>query len=125
MTYAVEFERGPVWLRVRLHGPQRDFDDTVEAWRCIAAEVAACRPPALLVVSDVQGEPFTVEQVDAFIRGMRGLGLEALRVAYVYSQVSGWNVVEAAQILAMEAGFEARAFTDESTARTWLRHGER
>jgi hypothetical protein len=125
MAYDVEFEPGPLWLRVRLAGAKRDLDSTIEAWRRIAGEVKRQRPTALLVVSEVRGEPLKVDQIEAFVQGMRGLGLETLRVAYVYSKVEGWFQVETAQILAMEAGFEVRAFSDEETARMWLRHGER
>jgi hypothetical protein len=125
VAYDVEFEPGPLWLRVRIRGDGRDLDSTLEAWRRIAGEVARRRPSALLVVSEVRGEPLKLEQVEAFVRGMKGLGLEALTVAYVYPKVEGWLQVETAQILAMEAGFEVRAFADEATAGMWLRHGER
>lgn len=125
MSYDVDFERGSHWLRACVRGDGRDFAAAIHAWRRIAAAVVADRPPALLVVSELRGEPFTVEQAEAFVRDLHGLGFEALRVAYVYSQLSGWDIVETAQIHAMEAGYEARAFTDEPTARTWLRHGER
>jgi hypothetical protein len=43
----------------------------------------------------------------------------------VYPALDGWLQVETAQILAMEAGFEVRAFADERAAEVWLRHGER
>jgi hypothetical protein len=73
----------------------------------------------------VQGAPLQLGQVEAFVQGMRGLGLEMLRVAYVYPRLEGWLQVETAQILAMEGGFEVRAFPDERAAEVWLRHGER
>ncbi|GHA70544.1 hypothetical protein [Cognatilysobacter bugurensis] len=125
MSYRVAFERSPQTLRVALSGGERDFDDTLEAWRAIAAEVQRSPPESVLVVSEVRGAPLTLEQVDGFVRAMRGLGLERLRIAYVYQQDAGWREVETAEILAVEAGFEARAFTDERMAHTWLRHGER
>lgn len=125
MSYGVTFDRSARSLRVALSGARRDFDDTITAWRAIADEVQRDPPESLLVVSEVQGSPFTLEQVERFIAGVRGLGLERLRIAYVYPQVAGWGEVQTAEILAMEAGFEARAFTDEGTARMWLRYGER
>jgi hypothetical protein len=125
VAYDVEFQRGPSWLRVRLSGESRDLESTLEAWQRIAGEVARERPAALLVISEVRGAPLQLPQVEAFVRGMRGLGLEMLRVAYVYPRLEGWLQVETAQILAMEAGFEVRAFADERAAEVWLRHGER
>lgn len=125
MTYEVEFERSDRWLRATLVGSSRDLGSTINAWRRIAAEVARQPPRALLVISAFEGAPLTMEQVEAFMRAMPGLGLESLRVAYVYPRTAGWHEVEAAEILAMEAGFEARAFSDERVAMVWLQHGER
>ncbi len=125
MAYTVDFERTDRWLRVRVIGTSRDLDSTITAWRSIAAEIAREPPPALLVVSEVQGTALSMEQVETFMRALPGLGLESFRVAYVYPWAAGWPEVEAAEILALEAGFEARAFADEREARVWLQHGER
>jgi len=125
MTYRVEFERLQSVLRVCLRGESRDLESTLDAWRRIAGEIRRDPPQALLVVSAVQGEPFDVEKARAFITGVRGLGLESVRIAYVYPHLEGWSEVEAGGIFALEYGFEARAFTNEAEARIWLRHGER
>ncbi|MFC0677677.1 hypothetical protein ACFFGH_07455 [Lysobacter korlensis] len=125
MSYRVEFSYDAGILRAHLSGGGRDLDSTIDAWRRIAAEIHERRPPAVLVVSDVPGEPFTPAQVQAFIQAMIGLGFESLRIAYVYSQAVRWHEGEVAEILAAEAGFEARAFAEERAARMWLRHGER
>lgn len=125
MTYGIEFDRqGPV-LRVCLSGQSRDLDSALEAWGRIAAEIRRDAPEAVLVVSGIQGEPFDLARVRAFVSGMRGLGLERTRIAYVYPHFEGWAEVEAGGIFALEYGFEARAFTNEGEARVWLRHGER
>lgn len=125
MPYQVEFERFASVLRVCLHGGSRDLESTLAAWGQIAAEIRRDPPAAVLVVSNVQGEPFDLDKVRAFVAGVRGLGLEALRIAYVYPHFEGWSEVEAGGIFALEYGFEARAFTNEDEARVWLRHGER
>lgn len=125
MPYQVEFERFATVLRVCLHGESRDLESTLAAWGRIADEIRRDPPGALLVVSNVHGEPFDLEKVRAFVTGVRGLGLEDLRIAYVYPHFEGWSEVEAGGIFALEYGFEARAFTNESEARVWLMHGER
>lgn len=125
MSYAVAFERRRGTLRVHLSAPRRDYAGMLVAWQAIVEELAHRQAESLLVVSDVQGPPLSVAQIEAFVHGIRGRGLEQLRIAYVYPHVTGWAEAQTAEILALEAGFEARVFDDERAADTWLRHGER
>lgn len=125
MSYGVDFELDAPLLRVAVTGGQRDPDLTLAAWRTIAAEVRRVAPEWLLVVSRLQGGAFTAEQARGLIEGVAGLGLECVRIAVVYPQAAGWSHVQGAEILAMEAGFDARVFPDEATALNWLRYGER
>lgn len=125
MSYEVAFEQRQRTLRVQMSAPRRDYGQMLDAWGRIIREVSRGAPEALLVVADVQGPPLTGAQIEAFVTAMRGCGLEGLRIAYVYPLASDWSRAEAAEILALESGFEARVFADERAAETWLRHGER
>jgi hypothetical protein len=67
------------------------------------------------------GPPLSADEWQTLVAGMRGQGLEAVRIAHV--KPFGLQGVEYCEIFAHEAGFDARVFESEATAELWLRYG--
>jgi hypothetical protein len=125
MSYTVAFKPRHRTSCARMSAPRRDYADMLDARYRIIDEVARSMPATLLVVGDVQGPPLSTGQIEAFVGATRGSGLERLRNACVYRLATGWGQTEAAEILALESGFDAQVFADKGAAETGLRHGER
>ena len=122
-AFRIDYSRDGELLRAHVAGVNGNLETTLAYWTAIAAELQRERPRALLVVDDMEGEPPPPEQLAQFVQAMRGLGFEAMRVAYVEAHVAQIPELELAEILARESGFDARVFGNEMDARIWLRHG--
>ena len=123
--FRIDYRREPEWLRAHVTGVNGRLETTLDYWTALAEEVRRQRPPALLVVDDMEGEPPPPEQLEVFVHAMVGMGFEGIRVAYVEGHASQIAQVEVGEILARERGFDVRVFGDERAARLWLRHGMR
>lgn len=123
MAFDVDFRfRGGV-LRALVRGDRRNLEGSIAHWQAIAAEVRRVQAKALLVVSDMPGDPLEAALQPRFFAAMRGSGLEAVRVAFVDARLPHSLRTENAEILAFEHGFEARVFPDEASAERWLHYG--
>lgn len=121
--YRIGYQREAETLRAHVTGVNGTLETTLAYWRDMAGELQRAPARALLVVDDMEGDPPPPEQLAQFVQAMRGLGFEAMRVAYVEAHVAQIPELEFAEILARESGFDARVFGNEMDARIWLRHG--
>ena len=121
--FQLEFRTRGSELQVVIRGDERHPEDVLDGWRRIAAEVQRRHSRRLLAITHVFAEPMSVEDMRDFFGGMKGLGLEGIRIAYV--DMSGYktSLLEMAEIMASEYGFSARAFDNVIAAEIWLRHG--
>jgi hypothetical protein len=117
---AVTFRPTRTGLRVKATGPGT-FEATVECWRRIAAEARVGHPRTVLLIDEMRGPPLRPDEWEALVDMMRNQGLEGVRIAHV--KPFGLQGVEYCEIFAREAGFDARVFTDETTAELWLLYG--
>jgi hypothetical protein len=97
------------------------FDAMVECWRTIAAEARSRHPRTVLLIDEMQGPPLRPDEWKTLVDLMRNQGLESVRIAHV--KPYGLQGIEYCEIFAHEAGFDARVFSDETTAELWLRYG--
>src|SRR5688500_18881542 len=123
LPFRVDFQSQPGALRAHVTGVKGSIDITLAYWRAIAEEVRRLHPRTLLVVDELQGEALQAEFMPAFIAAMGGLGFEGVRIAFVETQGKQIPLVESAEILARERGFEVRVFASETDASLWLRYG--
>lgn len=119
-TNAVSFRPTRTGVRVKATGPG-SYSATVECWRAIALQVRERRATTVLLIDETRGPPLRADEWQALVDGMRGLGLEDVRIAHV--KPFGLQGVEYCEIFAREAGFDARVFDNETTAELWLRYG--
>lgn len=124
MTFEVDFRFRAGVLRAVVRASGRSVEGSIAHWQAIAAEVRRVRPRALLVVSDMPGEPMDPAEQPRFFQAMHGSGLENVRVGFVDARAPHSLRTETAEILALEHGFEARVFPDEQAAERWLHYGE-
>ena len=117
---AVTFRPTRTGLRARATG-RGTFEATIECWRLIAAEAMARHPRTVLLVDEMHGPPLRPGEWETLVDMMRNQGLEGVRIAHV--KPFGLQGVEYCEIFAREAGFDARVFSDETTAELWLRYG--
>ncbi len=124
-AFEVSFARKRHCLEVLIAGSIHGIDDTVSVFMRIAAElrrVPATRRLLMLddtigVIPDAAGFRHLLESVD-------GHGFQDLRIAYVERRSGAIAQIEVGELMARDAGYTARAFHDEATARLWLRYGE-
>ena len=125
-AYRLTFKRQPPLLLAWVSGGEDTrLEVTFDYWMRIAAEVRATGATQLLVVDEMQGEVMTNDDLERFFTGIRGHGLEGVRIAYVERHAEQIPLVEFAGLLANEHGFDARVFAEEAAAVRWLRYGER
>lgn len=122
--YEMEFRSLGGELQVVIRGDGRHADNVLACWRDIAIQAQRRDAVRLLAISHVAGDPMPVDQVQAFLGRMAGLGLEGVRVAYVDMQGFKTSLMESAEIMASEQGFSVRVFDNVIAAEMWLRHGD-
>lgn len=123
--FQIDFTPAAYGLRVHVTGVNGTLETTLAYWRRIAEEVRRVRPPGVLVVDDMDGEPPPPEELMTFVLSMKGEGMEDVRIAYVERDAVQIPQVELAGLMAYEHGFVARIFDNEDAAAIWLRYGER
>lgn len=117
---AVSFRPTRTGVRVKATG-LGSYAATLECWRAIALQVRERRVATVLLIDETRGQPLRADEWQSLVEGMRGLGLEDVRIAHV--KPFGLQGVEYCEIFAREAGFDARVFDNETTAELWLRYG--
>ena len=120
--YSIDFTPRGMGLRAHVRG-ESTLATTLAYWREIVREVHARRPDSLLLVDELSGAPLEESDWLQLVTGVRGEGLETLRIAHV--KPAGLQQVEFCEIFARDAGIEARVFENETLADIWLRYGER
>lgn len=123
--FDIVFTQTDYGLRAHVTGINGTLETTLAYWRRIAEEVRRVRPPGVLVVDDMDGEPPPPEQLLTFVLSMKGEGMEGVHIAYVERDAAQIPQVELAGLMAYEHGFNARIFDREETAVAWMRYGER
>jgi hypothetical protein len=116
----VSFRPTRTGVRVKATGPG-SYAAAVECWRAIAVQVRERQSLTVLLIDETHGQPLRADEWQSLVDGMRGIGLEAVRIAHV--RPFGLQGVEYCEIFAREAGFDARVFDNEATAELWLRYG--
>ena len=124
IPYEMEFRSSGGELQVVIHGNDRHADKVLACWQEIAIQARRRDAVRLLAISHVVGEPMPMDKIPAFMASMAGLGLEDVRVAYVDMQGFKTPLMETAEIMASEQGFNARVFDNVVAAEMWLRHGD-
>ena len=122
--FRIDFRREDGLLRAHVTGVNGTLETTLAYWNELAKEVRRLPPRALLVVDDMEGDPPPPEQIAQFVQAMAGLGFEGVRGADVEAHAHQIAKVEHGEILAREAGFDARVFGNERAARVWLDYGQ-
>jgi hypothetical protein len=120
--FLLRFARQGDVLRAEVAG-ESSLENTIAYWQAIVSEVRRERPRALLLVDELRGTPLGEPQWRQLVEAMRGRGLEGVRIAHVKPQ--GLQKLEYCELLAREAGFDARVFDQEYAAELWLRYGDR
>lgn len=123
--FDIVFTQMDYGLRAHVTGINGTLETTLAYWRRIAEEVRRVRPPGVLVVDDMDGEPPPPEQLLTFVLSMKGEGMEGVHIAYVERDAAQIPQVELAGLMAYEHGFNARIFDREDAAVVWMRYGER
>lgn len=118
--FEIVFSSHPAGLRARVVG-EGSLENTVAYWRAIASRLEKRPSSALLLVDEMSGDPLSEEQWRQLVEVMKGGLLDSLRIAHV--KPLGLQGVEYCEIFAMEAGMQARVFSNETEAVMWLRHG--
>lgn len=116
----LHFSRHPLALRAHATG-RNSLANTLACWHAIVAELQGCPERALLLVDELHGEPLSADDWHAVLAAISGRGLERVRIAHV--RPAGRQPVEPCEILARDAGIEARVFHDEAAGERWLRFG--
>ena len=125
-SYRLGFDYQAPLLTVRLLGEvaaEENLETTREYWQHIADRVSACGADALLVLDALPGEVMGDADLVRFFNGMAGLGLDAVRIAYVEARTDQMPRIEYVEQLALERGYQVRMFANEPEARLWLRWG--
>lgn len=122
-TFELRFEDRPFYLYAHVGGEADSLDVTVAYWQRILGECRARRARRVLVVDEIAGEPMSADFLHKLVSRMSGSGLEAIQVAFVELVSAHVPLMEHAQILAMEQGFQARVFSRMDEADRWLRFG--
>ena len=120
----LEFDCQPPLLRATaIGGEDTRLEVTFGYWMRIAAEVRTTGARQLLFIDQMQGEVMTDADLQCFFQGIRGQGLEGVRIAYVEGRVDQMQRIEHVEQMALERGYEIRIFGNETDAVVWLRHG--
>lgn len=125
-AYRLTFKHQPPLLLAWVSGGEDTrLEVTFDYWVRIAAEARATGASQLLVVDEMQGEVMTNEDLERFFAGIRGHGLENVRIAYVEGRPDQMQRIEFVEQMALERGYLIRVFGNERDAVFWLRHGLR
>ena len=119
-AFQIVFSTHPFGLKAQLSG-EAVFDNTVAYWRAIVEELGKRPAKGLLLVDEMTGDPLSEEHWRQLVEMMKGGPLEQVRIAHV--KPLGLQKIEYCEIFAVEAGMQARVFTEERDAVMWLRHG--
>ena len=123
-AYRLTFKHQPPLLLAWVSGGEDTrLEVTFDYWMRIAAEVRAIGASQLLVVDEMQGEVMTNDDLERFFTGIRGHGLEGVRIAYVEGRPDQMQRIEFVEQMALERGYSIRVFGNERDAVFWLRHG--
>lgn len=119
-TFKIVFSTHPYGLKAHVRG-EGVFGNTVAYWRAIVAELERRPAAGLLLLDEMTGVPLSEEDWLQVVEIMKGGPLERVRIAHV--KPMGLEKIEYCEIFAVEAGLQARVFTNKSDAVMWLRHG--
>ena len=119
-SFQIVFSTHPFGMKARVKG-QATLESTVAYWYAIVAELGKRPAAGLLLIDEMTGAPLSEEHWRQLVEMMKGGPLEKLRIAHV--KPMGLERIEYCEIFALEAGMNARVFTDEAEAVLWLRHG--
>lgn len=119
-SFQIVFSTHPFGLKARLSG-QGVFGNTVAYWRAIVEELERQPATGLLLLDEMTGAPLSEEDWRQLVEMMKGGPLERVRIAHV--KPMGLEKIEYCEIFAVEAGMQARVFTNQNDAVMWLRHG--
>lgn len=119
-AFQIVFSTHQFGLKAQLSG-EAVFDNTVAYWSAIVDELGRRPAKGLLLVDEMTGAPLSEEHWRQLVEMMKGGPLEQVRIAHV--KPLGLQKIEYCEIFALEAGMQARVFTDERDAVMWLRHG--
>ncbi|HEX7130771.1 MAG TPA: hypothetical protein VF217_12015 [Rhodanobacteraceae bacterium] len=121
--YDLRFTDRGDYLFASVKGDEDSAEITLAYWREIAAECARRGATRLLVFDDLQGEPASPQDFALISAGLRGSGLERVRIAFHEPVSSNLRLVEHGELAFREAGFTLRVFGSEREAELWLRYG--
>lgn len=123
-THELRFEDRGDYLRVEILGEFDSLDISIAYWREIAAECERRNTRALLAVDRLGGDPIPPEAMAQVIAVMRDSYMRHVRVAYCEMTTQQVSQAEYGELIAREAGYVVRVFSDEREAELWLRYGE-
>ena len=123
LPFAITLAERAGTLVADVTGPQDSLEVSVAFWGELAAEVARRGSQRLLVIDRLQGTPLDPDGMATLVGRLVGIGLEAIRIAYVEPTAEHVPAMEHGEIFAAELGFTARVFGDVGHADRWLRYG--
>lgn len=123
-SWRLRFEDRTGYLYAEVSGPEDSLAITMAYWLAIDAECSRRGTTHLLVCDRLRGEPASAQDFEQLANGLRGIGLERVRIAFHEPISEHLRFVEHGELAMREAGFTLRVFGSEREAEVWLRYGE-
>lgn len=119
--FSVSIAQVDGYVRAHVFGGRDSLEVSIAMWTLLAEQCRQLAARRLLVIEDLEAA-LDFSEVEQLVDAVIDLGFRGMRVAFVDLQhVSNAN--EHGEILALERGVDARVFSHESAAGTWLRLG--
>lgn len=117
--YQIRFEKRNGYLCAFVDGEQDSLEVSIAYWNELSVECARVGATKLMVIENF---PNNVSQVEMFALGEKlpQLGINDVRVAFVDKVEEHHPANKFGELVAVNRGFNSRAFIDQAEAETWL-----
>lgn len=121
--YTIKYQSAEEYLRAHISGDLSDPETRIAAWREV---IDRCRREEFELLLVIQESTGTKTEVEAFTsaKGIVELGLDAIKIAFVDFDPENHDINKFCELVAVNRGADAKAFSDETEALKWLRSTE-
>lgn len=120
--FRIRFDDEAGYLRAHVSDGTDSLEVSLAMWRMLADECEAIGCTRLLVVEELD-DTVTPAELALVIEAVAKMGFLNLRVAFVELR-DDIQIAELGEILSIEQGLTARAFSHENDGRRWLLYGD-